>query len=126
MAKRKTRARVTKSTRRKSKVPAKKQVRATAAKMAKRSSKKRSSKKTARALPKKVARGSATRKAKPRKQKPLSAAAPQVDTVILDIVEEPAPGTVTITEIESVHVTTPDSAEETKPPYSSPEEGMAA
>jgi len=126
MTKQKTRAGVTKSKRRKSKAPAKKQARATASKMAKRSSKKRSSKKTVKALPKKVARGSATRKAKPRKQKHLSTPAPLVETVILDIVEAPAPGTVTITEIESVHVTMPDSAEETKTPYSSPEEGMAA
>jgi hypothetical protein len=121
MAKRKRRTGVTRSKSGKSKTIAKKRPRAGASKMAK-----RPSKKAAKMLARKVTRGTATRKARSRKQKQLSAPAPQVETAILDIVEEPVPGTVTITEIESVHVTTPDSTEEKKSTYSPPEEGMAA
>jgi hypothetical protein len=78
-------------------------------------------------LPNKVARGSATRKARARKQKQLLTPAPQVETDILDIVEEPVPGILTITEIETVRVTVPDSAEGTKTGNLPPEQdGMAA
>jgi hypothetical protein len=121
MAKRKRRTGVAMSKRGKSKTLVKKQAKAGVSKMSK-----RSSKKTTRTLPGKVARGSATRKARPLKQKQLSAPGPIVATEILDIVEEPVSGVVTVTEIESVHVTIPDSTDETKGPYSPPEEGMAA
>jgi hypothetical protein len=121
MAKRKKRAGVARSNRGKSKTVSKKRARAGASKMAK-----RSSKKSTKTPPKKVAHGSATRKARPRRQKQLSAPNPLVETEILDIVEEPVSGIVTVTEIESVRVTMPDSAEETKSPHSPPEEGMAA
>jgi hypothetical protein len=87
---------------------------------------KRSSKKATKTLSRKVTRGSATRRARPRKQTQLSALNPLVETEILEIVEEPVSGILTVSEIESVHVTMPDSAEEPKSPYSPPEEGMAA
>jgi hypothetical protein len=124
MAKRKRQSRVTKSKRGKTKTAAKKHARATASKMAKRSAK--SAKKRTKALPKKVTRGSATRKARPRKQKQPSAPAPKVETEILDIVEKPVPGILTVTEIESVRVTVPDPDEEPKTENLPPEEGMAA
>jgi hypothetical protein len=41
----------------------------------------------------------------------------------VDIVEQPVPGNVTVTEIETVRVTVPDSAEETKSEHLPPEEG---
>jgi hypothetical protein len=119
MAKQKRRAGATRS-KGKSKTVAKKQARADASKMAK-----RSSKKATKTLSRKVTRGTATRKRSP-KQKQLSAPNPLVETEILEIVEEPVSGIVTVTEIESVHVTMPDSAEETKTTDSPPEEGMAA
>ena len=121
MAKQKGRAGATKSKRGKSKTIAKKQARADASKMAK-----RSSKKATKTLSRKVTRGTAARKARSRKQKQLSAPNPLVETEILEIVEEPVSGIVTVTEIESVHATMPDSAEETKTTDSPPEEGMAA
>ena len=122
MAKQKKRTTVTKSKRGKKKTLAKKHARASASKMAKRAAKSRT-----RALAKKVTRGSTTRKARPRKKRQVSAPAPQVEMEILDIVEEPVPGIVTVTEIETVRVTMPDSGEETKTDYSPPDEsGMAA
>jgi hypothetical protein len=121
MAKPKRRVGVARSKRGKSKAAAKKQARATASKMAK-----RSSKKTAKTLPRKVSRGNTTLKSRPRKQKQLSASNPVVETEILEGVEEPVSGIMTVAEIESVHVTMPDSVEETKTAGSPPEEGMAA
>ena len=121
MAKRKRRAGVTRPKRAKSKPAAKKQARAGASKMAK-----RSSKKATKTLARKVTRGAATRKARSRKQKQLSAPNTVVETEILEIDQEPVSQIVTVTEIESVHVAMPDSAEETENPDSPPETGMAA
>jgi hypothetical protein len=121
MAKRKRRPAVTKSKRGKTKALAKKQARASASKVAKRSAKKR-----AKAVTSKVTRNRASQKARPRKKKQTPRPTPQVEAAIVDIVEEPAPGIVTVTEIESVRVSVPDSAEE-KTRHPPPEEkGMAA
>jgi hypothetical protein len=124
MAKQKKRTGATKSKHRKTKSLAKKQARASGSKPTKKSAAK-SAKRGTKTLAKKVTRGSATRKTRPRKQKQLSAPAPQVETAIVDVVQEPIPGIVTVTEIESVRVTVPDSAEETKI-GNLPPEGMAA
>jgi hypothetical protein len=124
MAKQKKRTGATKSKHRKTKSLAKKRARASASKPAKKSAAK-SAKRGTTTVAKKVTRGSATRKTRPRKQKQLSAPAPQVETAIVDIVQEPVPGIVTVTEIESVRVTVPDSAEEMKT-GNLPGEGMAA
>jgi hypothetical protein len=135
MAKRKTPARVARSKSRKTKsgktsgkmkTRAKKQARAGASKVAKRSSKKRTTRMNIKTRPRKVARVSAVQKSRPRK-KQVAAPTPQVQAEIMEIVEQPVPGIVTVTEIESVRVTVPDSDEDTKAGYSPPEEGgMAA
>ena len=116
---------MTKSKRGKTKTLAKKRAGPSTSKMGKRTAK--SNNRRTKTLPNKVARGSATRKARARKQKQLLTPAPQVETDILDIVEEPVPGILTITEIETVRVTVPDSAEGTKTGNLPPEQdGMAA
>ena len=125
MAKQKRRTGGTRSKSGKRKAPTKKQTRANVSKRAKRSA--NSAKKRTKTQAKKAARGNATRKARPRKQTQPSAPAPQVETEILDIVEEPVPGILTVTEIESVRVTVPDTDEEPKTGNLPPEEGgMAA
>jgi hypothetical protein len=86
----------------------------------------KSAKRRTKTLPRKVGRGSTTRKARPRKQRQVSAPAPQVETAILDIIEEPVPGMVTVTEIETVRLRVPDSDEDSKAGDLPPEEGMAA
>ena len=126
MAKQKKRTGAAKSKHRKTKSLAKKQARARASKPAKKSAAK-SAKRGTKTLAKKVTRGSATRKTRPRKQKQLSAPAPQVETAIVDIVQEPVPGIVTVTEIESVRVMVPDADEHPNTgSLPSEEGGMAA
>ena len=125
MAKQKKRTGATKSKHRKTKSLAKKQARASASKLAKKSAVK-SAKRGTKTLAKKVTRSSATKKARPRKQKHLSTPALQVEAEILDIAEEPVPGVLTVTELESVRVTVPESGEEPKTGDSPPEEEMAA
>jgi hypothetical protein len=123
MAKQKRRPAVTKSRRGKPKTVAKKQARATASKVAKKSAAKNRTK----ALTSRVTLNRASQKARPRKKKHISGPAPQAEAAIVDIVEQPGPGIVTVTEIESVRVTVPDSAEETNTEHLPPEEGgMAA
>ena len=125
MAKQKKRTGATKSKHRKTKSLAKKQARASASKLAKKSAVK-SAKRGTKTLAKKVTRSSATKKARPRKRKQLSTPALQVETEILDIAEEPVPGVLTVTEMESVRVIVPESDEEPKTGDLPPEEGMAA
>ena len=125
MAKQKKRTGATKSKHRKTKSLAKKQARASASKLAKKSAAK-SAKRGTKTLAKKVTRSSATKKARPRKRKQLSTPALQVETEILDIAEEPVPGVLTVTEMESVRVIVPESDEEPKTGDLPPEEGMAA
>ena len=73
---------------------------------------KRSAKKAGTRLVRKARTASA--KARPRKRKrvPSPAPAPQVETEIVDLIEEPLPGVVTVTEIQSTRVILPDSDEE--------------
>ena len=125
MAKQKKRTGATKSKHKKTKSLAKKQARASASKLAKKSAAK-SAKRGTKTLAKKVTRSSATKKARPRKRKQLSTPALQVETEILDIAEEPVPGVLTVTEMESVRVIVPESDEEPKTGDLPPEEGMAA
>jgi len=84
-----------------SKRPAKRPV----SKKAKRSAKKAGTRLVRKARP-------ATAKARPRKRKRVPAPAPQVETEIVDLIEEPLPGVVTVTEIQSTRVILPDSDEE--------------
>ena len=118
MAKRKRRPAVTKSKHGKPKTVAKKQGRAAASKVAKRSAKNKT-----KVLTSKGTRGRAAQKARSRKRKQVPAPAPQVETTIVDIVEERIPGMVTVTEIESVRVMVPDADTGSLPPE---EGGMAA
>ena len=119
MAKRKRRPAVTKSKHGKPKTVAKKQARAAASKVVRRSAAKNRTK----ALTSKGTRGRAAQKARSRKRKQVPAPAPQVETTIVDIVEERIPGMVTVTEIESVRVMVPDADTGSLPPE---EGGMAA
>ena len=56
-------------------------------------------------------RGGVTARTRARKQRP---AASTVETTVVDVIEEPVPGVVTITEFEEVRIPMPDSDEETK------------
>jgi hypothetical protein len=47
-----------------------------------------------------------------RKRKPIGATAPMIETEIIDVVEEPFPGAVTITEFETERLIVPDSGDE--------------
>jgi hypothetical protein len=51
------------------------------------------------------------KKARARKKKQATAQGPQVETEIIDVVEEPVPGLVTITEFESQRLIVPESDE---------------
>ena len=51
-------------------------------------------------------------KAPSRKRKRIGARTPMIETEIIDVVEEPFPGVVTITEFESERLVVPDSADE--------------
>jgi hypothetical protein len=66
-----------------------------------------------RAAPKKARRGGATTRTRARKQKQsLGPTAGTVETAIIDVIEEPVPGVVTITEFTQVSIAEPDSDEE--------------
>ena len=56
-------------------------------------------------------RGGVTARTRARKQRP---AAGTVETMVVDVIEEPVPGVVTITEFEEVRIPMLDSDEETK------------
>jgi hypothetical protein len=79
---------------------------------------KKSAKKTARQVATKVRRGGITAKAPARKKKQSLAPAPEmeipIETTIIDVIEEPVPGVMVITEFESVRVGLPDSNEKNK------------
>jgi hypothetical protein len=79
---------------------------------------KKSAKKTARQVATKVRRGGITAKAPARKKKQSLAPAPEmempIETTIIDVIEEPAPGVMVITEFESIRVGLPDSNEKNK------------
>jgi hypothetical protein len=51
-------------------------------------------------------------KAPSRKRKPIGATAPMIETEIIEVVEEPFPGVVTITEFETERLIVPDSGDE--------------
>ena len=106
MAKRKRRMGQSASRRGKArKTPIKRPAKRPVSKKAKRSAKKTGTRLVRKARP-------ATAKARPRKRKRVPAPAPQVETEIVDLIEEPLPGVVTVTEIQSTRVILPDSDEE--------------
>ena len=106
MAKRKRQAGPSASRRGKTrKVSGKRPTKRPVSKKAKKSSKAAGKKPVSRARPN-------TAKTRARKKKRASAPAPQVETEIVDVVEEPVPGLVTITELETTRVIIPDSDEE--------------
>jgi hypothetical protein len=112
MAKRRRQAGATKSKRRKAgKAPAKRPVKRAVSKKAKKPAKKakKPAKKAGKRQVTKTGRGGATGKTSARKKKPSPAPAPQIEAEIIDVVEEPFPGVVTLTEFETVRVTVPDS-----------------
>jgi hypothetical protein len=76
----------------------------------------KSAKKTGRQLATKVRRGRVTAKTPARKKKqiPVPAREMPIETTIIDVIEEPAPGVMVITEFESVRVALPDSDEKNK------------
>ena len=105
MAKRKRQAGPSASRRGKTrKVSGKRPTKRPVSKKAKKSSKAAGKKPVSRARPN-------TAKTRARKKTRASAPAPQVETEIVDVVEE-APGLVTITELETTRVIIPDSDEE--------------
>jgi hypothetical protein len=100
MAKRKKRANI------------KRKGRATARSTARKRSKPVRGKKTKRTLVRAKTKRTTTKKMtrkKARVAKPSPA--PGVETVVIDVVEEPAPGVITVTEFEEVQVTRPGSHE---------------
>ena len=106
MAKRKKRAKTGSAKRRKTrKAVAKKTTKRAAPRKAKKSAKKASTK-----LMKKPRPG--VGKPRARKKKPVSASTPIVETEIIDVVEEPVPGVVTVTEFESGRLIFPDTEDE--------------
>ena len=63
----------------------------------------------------KARRGGVSKRTRARKQKQnLRPAVGTVETAIIDVIEEPVPGVVTITEFEDVRIPVPDSDEETE------------
>jgi hypothetical protein len=88
---------------------------------------KRAAKKTGRQLATKVRRGGVAAKAPARKKKQGRAPVPEmpIETTIIDVIEEPAPGVLVITEFEAVSVALPDSNEKNKDQGSAPKkEGL--
>ena len=75
---------------------------------------KRSVKKTSKKLTTKAGRGRVSAKTASRKSKRRPAPEMPVDAAIIDVVEEPLPGVVVVTEFEAVRVAVPDSDEEDK------------
>ena len=115
MAKRRRQADATRSKRRKAgEAPAKRPVKRAVSKKAKKPAKKakKPAKKAGKRQVTKTGRGGATAKTPARKKKPGPAPAPQIETEIIDVIEEPFPGVVTLTEFETVRVTLPDSDED--------------
>jgi hypothetical protein len=105
MAKRKRRASPSTSRHGKTrKVSGKRSAKRPVAKKAKRSAKTAGKKLTRNARP----------AARPRNKKGVPTPTPQVETEIVDVIEEPIPGVVSITEVESTRVIIPDSDEENK------------
>ena len=109
MAKRKKRVTARKATTKRGKTPRKRVARLAAPKKAKRSVKKRSKKLTTKAR-----RGRVNAKMASRKRKRRPAPAMPVEAAIVDVVEEPVPGVVVVSEFEAVRVAVPDSDEEDK------------
>jgi len=109
MAKRKRRAGPSASRRGKTgKVSGKRPAKRPVSKKAKKSSKAAGKRPVSRARPN-------TAKTRASKKKRSSAPTPQVETEIVDVVEEPLPGLLTVTELETTRVIIPDSdAEEEK------------
>jgi hypothetical protein len=56
-------------------------------------------------------RGKAS-KARSRTKKPLTMRAPQVETEIVDVIDEPVPGVVLVTQFETTRLIVPNSADE--------------
>jgi hypothetical protein len=56
-------------------------------------------------------RGKAS-KARSRTKKPLTVGAPQIETEIVDVIDEPVPGVVRVTEFETTRLIVPDAADE--------------
>ena len=69
---------------------------------------------TSKKLTTKACRGRVSAKMASRKRKRRSAPAMPVEATIVDVVEEPVPGVVVVSEFEAVRVTVPDSDEEDK------------
>ena len=79
----------------------------------KRAAPKKAKKVATKRLATKARRGGVTTRTRARKQKQnLKPAA--VETTVIDVIEEPVPGVVTITEFEDVRIRVPDSDEETE------------
>jgi len=55
----------------------------------------------------------ATKKAMRKKEQRMKPPGPAVETVVVDVIEEPAPGVITVTEFEETHISAePDEREE--------------
>ena len=81
----------------------------------KRAAPKKAKKVATKRLATKARRGGVTTRTRARKQKQsLGPAAGTVETTVIDVIEEPVPGVVTITEFEDVRIRVPDSDEETE------------
>ena len=61
----------------------------------------------------KAHRGGVSKRTRARKQKQRPAVG-TVETAVIDVIEEPVPGVVTVTEFEDVRIPVPDSDEETE------------
>jgi hypothetical protein len=118
MAKQKRRAATRKAKRRKSKALHKKAATRAAPKKQKKSGRKIGKKRT----PSARRRGApVSGPARKKKRSPAPSLQIPIETTIVDVIEEPAPGVMVITEFEATRVAIPDSEAEDEDPDSAPE-----